>query len=141
MAKKKKSKFNNSFKVHNDEADKIRNLPNDELLDYLTKKHELLRMLIRSKKMDAEIMSLKDHVKRKKEELWKSDSRLEKLLDEVKNLKEELKDDELVDYENQLKDASQPLNLDIQENRGMFNLSMEEVRSRKELGILKIAIK
>lgn len=139
MAKKKREKFNNNFKVHNEEADRIRNLANDELLDFVAKQHELVRMLEKSKKTDTQIQGLKVKIAEHKVEVY-DNPQLKELESKVKELKEELKDDELVQMENELREESKPLNEDVVSNKGKFNLAMEEFRTRKDKGMIKIQV-
>lgn len=135
MAKKKK-KFNNPHKVPNEEADELRNLGNEDLLQKLRNFHQNLIYAERAKKSDPEIMRIKEALVEFKEEIKNHPDVVEKE-EALKAFKEGLVEEEQARLEEELKNIRQPIADDVTNSRNRFRFCMEELNSRCDMGIFK----
>lgn len=130
-------KYNNSFKVPNEKADEIRRLPHKELVSRASVEYENWQAVKRQKKNDPQIQNMRDLLKDFDQNI-KADPRYQELEEDYKSRKEELVSEDHARTQEELKNLSQPYNEDIKSFENLFKLCMEEIKERKNSGLLQI---
>lgn len=131
----KKPKFNNPYKIPNEKASEVWGLPNKELVERIDVEYRNWQAVIRLRKDDAGISSLKEQKNHIQDEI-KSDPRYLKAEAEFQAIKEELITEELARLDEELKNLLQPYNEDAKSFKGLFRLCIDELNRRRTAGLL-----
>jgi phosphoglycerate-specific signal transduction histidine kinase len=135
MAKKNKVAKNNKQGVPNDKADEIFKLSHKELVLRSSLEYANWQAVLDQKKNDGEITRIKASISDLSAEI-NSHPDYVKAKEELAHLKESLLTEEQARFEEELKNVSQPYNEDIKAFRDMFRLCMDEIKRRKDKGLL-----
>jgi len=131
------AKYNNAFKVPNEKANEIRSCPHKTLVARASIEYENWVAVKQQKKNDTQIQNTRDQLKEFEKEI-KEDPRYQQLEDEYKTRKEELVTEEHANLKEELKNLNEPYNEDIKSFENLFKLCMDEIKDRKESGLLEI---
>lgn len=128
-------KFNNPFKVPNQQATEIRSASHKELIARASIEYQNWQAVKSQKKSDPQIKNVKDDIKEFETEI-KEDPRYQELEEEYKTRKEELITEDHARLKEELKNLNEPYNEDIKAFENLFKLCMDEIKTRKESGLL-----
>jgi hypothetical protein len=130
MAKRKKVKYNNPYKILNSVADEIRGLPDTQLVDRASLEYVAWMESERLKREDGEVAAVRGMLKDIDEAVKESD--------EYKDAKaafdavvEGLVDASKEQYLSQLKNLLQPYAEDIKQFKGCTKLAWDELNKRR----------
>jgi hypothetical protein len=130
MAKRKKVKYNNPYKILNSVADEIRGLPDTQLVDRASLEYVAWMESERLKREDGEVAAVRGMLKDIDEAVKESD--------EYKDAKaafdavvEGLVDASKEQYLSQLKNLLQPYTEDIKQFKGCTKLAWDELNKRR----------
>jgi chromosome segregation ATPase len=130
-------KFNNQFKVPNEKATEIVAASHKNLVTQASIEYENWQAVKSQKKNDPQIQNVRNELK-ELEAAIKEDPRYQELEDEYKTRKEELITEEHATLKEELKNLNEPYNEDIKSFENLFKLCMEEIKTRKEAGLLDL---
>jgi ribosomal protein S20 len=129
------AKYNNPFKVPNEKSEEIRKCPHKDLIARASQEYENWQAVKRQKKNDPQIQNIKTQIKEFDKEI-KEDPRYQELEEEYKTRKEELVTDDHARAKEELRNLNEPYNEDIKSFENLFKLCMEEIKERKDAGLL-----
>lgn len=136
MAKNKKPKFNNPYKVPNDDATAIRALDNQALVSKAALEYKNWIAYIKVKKGDGNLIDVREQIKGLKDEINNRAEVIE-MTEKLKKFKDDLVSEEQAKLEEVAKNAAQPFNADIQAFKGVFQVAMDEIARRKDSGAMQ----
>lgn len=130
-------KFNNPFKVPNEKATEIRSCNHKELVARASIEYQNWQAVKSQKKNDSQIQNVRTDIKEFENQI-KEDPRYQELEEEYKTRKEELITEDHALLKEELKNLNDPYNEDIKSFENIFKLCMDEIKVRKESGLLDI---
>jgi len=137
MAKQRKKKFNNSYKLPDHVATEILNLNNKELISRAAVEYANWKVSEETKKADPALKAAKSQIREINKEVEESDAVVQ-LKQELQDLKESLYSEKLETYKEELKNLSEPYKEDITHFKACFRLTMDEVNRRRQEGLLTV---
>lgn len=141
----KSKKYNNPYKVDNDKATEIWELPNEELVKRLNREYQNIETNQKRKKNDPEIVRLTEEEKELKEAV-QNHPRMVELKERHEQEQKALEDTDpeinqlLVDLatvKEELSNERKEYTADTKEFKGLFRLCMDEVKFRIESGAME----
>jgi predicted transcriptional regulator len=135
MAKRKKPKFNNQYKIDNSRADEIRSLPNDKLVERASLEYCSWKETERLKKEDPEVAAVRAKLKDVTEAI-KEDPQYVKAKEDFNAVVDTLIDESEATYKEELKNLMQPFSEDLKLFRGSCRLAWDEINARRLSGKL-----
>lgn len=137
MAKKRKKRSNNSYKLPDQVATDILNLNNKELIGRVTMEYANWTASMVSKKEDGQLKAVNAQIKDLEDEVKSMDEVIE-MEYKLAELKESLSSEKLATYKEEKKNLLEPYNEDIKFFKGCFQLSMDEMNRRKNEGLFNV---
>lgn len=133
---KRKSKYNNPYKIPNEKANEIYGLSNEELVKRTNIEYKNWLAAQKQKKDDPQIATVKEQIKELQESEIKGDTEYQELAAKLEEMKFNLTSEDLARFKEELKNLTDPYNEDIKSFKSMFQLAMDEISRRREAKIL-----